>query len=60
MNKIKIFEGDDPKKLQDKVNRWTAKMRKEHTSGFRIGGISLTSFPCMGSGCYTLAVTYKA
>ncbi len=58
MNRIKIFESDDSKKLQAKVDKWTAKMQKEHRSDFKIGGVSLTAYNDMGPECI-LTVIYK-
>lgn len=57
MNRIKIFSGDDSKKLQKKVNRWTDKMQKKHHSAFKIGGTSLAAYENIGPE-FVLTVIY--
>ena len=58
MNRIKIFTSDDAKKLQTKVEGWTAKMRKDYPAAFRIGGTSLAAYDNMGPE-FVLTVVYK-
>lgn len=58
MNRIKIFESDDSKKLQTKVDKWTAKMKKEHPAGFKIFDVSLSASNAIGTDIY-IAVVYK-
>lgn len=58
MDRIKIFESDDSKKLQRKINKWSRKMRKKRPAGFKIGTVSLSASDSIGADIH-VAVTYK-
>lgn len=58
MSRIKIFKSNGAKKLQKKVDKWTAKMTKKHPAVFKISGTSLGAYDDMGPEIF-LTVTYK-